>query len=294
MRKKVFVTAPASAPFDAVRAAVKVVLHGLGADYVRLEYAHTGTLGGVRGLPDMIEGSDLVVADLTDMNPFVLMEVGAAIGQRKPVLTLTRGVNTARIVPNELVYQGGRLDDAFIYRLTEAIRDSLTSGTGSSRSSPTSGATDSQAYAKRRLFVSYCHTDKQFVDRLMIHLRPLERKGMVDLWVDTQITPGADWKAQISKSLAGANIAILMVSADYLASDFISNNELPRLLEQAELAGTRIIPVILKPSGFHRDPVLSRFQAINDPKTPLIAMDEAARETIFARIAELMESEVVT
>ena len=197
-------------------------------------------------------------------------------------------------MPNELVYQGGRLDDAFLYRLEEAIRDSLTSGKGSAHPAQASSATEPRAYAKRRLFVSYSHTDKQFLDRLMIHLRPLERKGMVDLWADTRITAGADWKAQISQSLAGANIAILMVSADFLASDFISNNELPPLLEQAELAGTRIIPVILKPSGFQRDPVLSRFQAINDPKTPLIAMDEAARETLFAKVAELMESEVVT
>ena len=294
MPKKVFVTAPANAPFDAVRAAVKAVLDNLGAEYVRLEYVHTGTLGGVRGLPDMIESSDLIIADLTDMNPFVLMEVGAAIGQRKPVLTLTQSVNTARIVTNELVYQGGRIDDAFMYRLSEAVQDSLSPPTGPRHRPHAGNAVEPQAYAKRRLFVSYSHSDKQFLDRLMIHLRPLERKGMVDLWADTRITAGADWKAQISQSLAGANIAILMISADFLASDFISNNELPPLLAQAELAGTRIIPVILKPSGFQRDPVLSRFQAINDPKTPLIAMDEAARETLFAKIAELMESEVVT
>jgi hypothetical protein len=294
MRKKIFVTAPANAPFDAVRAAVKAVLDDFGAEYVRLDYAKTGTLGGVRALPDMIGSSDLVIADLTGMNPFVLMEVGAAIGQRKPLLTLTQSVNTARIVPNELVYQGGRIDDAFIYRLSEAIRDSLSPTTGSGPGSFAGDATEPQAHAKKRLFVSYSHTDKEFLDRLMIHLRPLQRKGMVDLWADTRIAAGADWKAQISHSLAAANIAILLISADFLASDFIANDELPPLLAQAELAGTRIIPVILKPSGFQRDPVLSRFQAINDFKAPLIGMDEAARETVFAKIAELMESEVVT
>lgn len=294
MRKKIFVTAGSSASFDAVRAAVKAVLNDLGAEYVRLDYAQTGTLGGVRVLPDIIESSDLVIADLTGMPPFVLMEVGAAIGQRKPLLTLTQSVNTARLVPNELVYPGGRIDDAFIYRLSEAIRDSLSPSTGSGRGSLAGNATEPQAPAKKRLFVSYSHTDKEFLNRLMIHLHPLQRKGLVDLWADTRIAAGADWKAQISQSLATANIAILMISADFLASDFISNEELPPLLTQAELAGTRIIPVILKPSGFQRDPVLSRFQAINDPQTPLIAMVEVDREAVFAKIAALMESEVAT
>ena len=136
MTQKAFVTAPANAPFDAVRHAVRSVLDHLGAEYVRLEYTATGTLAGVRGLPDIIEVCDLIVADLTGMNPFVLMEVGVALGQRKQVLILTQSVNTARIVPNELIYHGGRLDEAFMYRLTEAVRDALFGSTEQSQQLP--------------------------------------------------------------------------------------------------------------------------------------------------------------
>jgi hypothetical protein len=86
-----------------------------------------------------------------------------------------------------------------------------------------------------------------------------------------------------------AAIAILLISADFLASEFIASNELPPLLAAAEAKGTRIIPVIVKPSRFLRDERLSRFQAINDPARPVIVMMEAEREELFARLTETIE-----
>lgn len=90
----------------------------------------------------------------------------------------------------------------------------------------------------------------------------------------------------------GARIAVLLVSAAFLASDLIVTNELPPLLAAAEEKGARIIPVIAKPSRFLRDEKLARFQALNDPKQPLIRMSEADREDVYAGLAESIEVEL--
>jgi len=92
-----------------------------------------------------------------------------------------------------------------------------------------------------------------------VHLKPLERDGLIDLWVDTRLRPGDRWKKEISAALERAQVAILLISADFLASDFITNDELPPILTAAEQKGTRIIPIILKPCRFARDKNLRHF-----------------------------------
>lgn len=145
-----------------------------------------------------------------------------------------------------------------------------------------------------RLFISYCHTDSVCLDRLLVHLKPLERQGLVDCWSDKKIRAGDKWRAKLSENLDFAAVAILMVSADFLASDFIVNNELPPLLLKAEANGIRILPVILKPCGFHRDKILQSFQAVNDPKAPLLGLDPILQETLYDAVAEEVHREIET
>jgi hypothetical protein len=87
-------------------------------------------------------------------------------------------------------------------------------------------------------------------------------------------------------------MAILLISADFLASDFVMQSELPVLLAAAEKRGSKILPVILKPSRFLRDRRLSVFQAINDPRRPLIGLSEVEQEEVYARLADLIENEL--
>ena len=143
-----------------------------------------------------------------------------------------------------------------------------------------------------RLFISYCHTDTECLDRLLVHLKPLERQGLIDCWSDKKIRAGDKWRAKLSENLEFAAVAILMVSADFLASDFIVNNELPPLLLKAEANGIRILPVILKPCGFHRDKILQSFQAVNDPKAPLLGLAPILQETLYDRVAEEVHREI--
>src|SRR5688500_7371659 len=95
------------------------------------------------------------------------------------------------------------------------------------------------------VFISYSHADKEWLERLKRHLKPLVREGRVDCWDDTHIRPGDDWKQEIRNALDAAQVAVLLISADFFASDFIDENELPSLLAAAQAKGVRILPVIL-------------------------------------------------
>lgn len=144
----------------------------------------------------------------------------------------------------------------------------------------------------RNVFVSYSHKDSAHLERLRVHLKPLEKLGVVDVWDDTKIKVGNDWKKEIDAALHQAAIAVLIVSADFLASDFIVDNELPPILEKAQLDGTKIVPVILKPCRFSRDANLSRFHALNSPDNPVHGMNESEQEVIWDRLSQLIEAEI--
>jgi hypothetical protein len=141
----------------------------------------------------------------------------------------------------------------------------------------------------KRVFVSYSHADSGVVERLMVHLKPLEREGLLDPWTDTRIEAGGRWKEEIASALDSAAAAILVVSADFLASEFIVTNELPPLLRSASEKGTLIIPLIVSACRYVRDPTLQGLQAINDPIRPLAALPPYEQEALLDRVAATVE-----
>ena len=107
--------------------------------------------------------------------------------------------------------------------------------------------------------------------------------------MDTRLRAGDRWRKEIDKALQRAIVAILLVSADFLASDFITDNELPPLLRNAEERGTRVIPIIVKPCRFTRDKNLRHFQSVNDPKRALVLLSDGEQELIYDRVAAEVE-----
>ena len=97
---------------------------------------------------------------------------------------------------------------------------------------------------RTKVFISYSHQDAQWLKRLHVHLRPLVRNSTIDLWDDTKISPGSQWQEEIAKAVKASRMAILLISADFLASDFIASDELPPLLEAAENEGAIILPLL--------------------------------------------------
>ena len=145
---------------------------------------------------------------------------------------------------------------------------------------------------RTRVFISYSHRDSTWLKRLQVHLKPLVRNKQIEVWDDTRIDAGMKWKDEIRRGLEGAGAAVLLISADFLASDFIAESELPPLLEAAETDGVVILPVILKPSRFTRTR-LGEFQAVNDSDRPLIGLSEVEQEAIFDQTATAVERALV-
>ncbi|HMR03787.1 MAG TPA: toll/interleukin-1 receptor domain-containing protein [Candidatus Competibacter phosphatis] len=140
--------------------------------------------------------------------------------------------------------------------------------------------------ARTRIFVSYSHADVGWLERLQVHLKPLERAGSIEWWAYTRdLLAGQVWEDEIEKALNAAAIGVLLVSADFLASDFIANHELPPLLAAAQDKGLTILSLIVSPSQFEHTPELSRFQAVNPPSQPLIGLSKAEQETILVTLA---------
>jgi hypothetical protein len=143
-----------------------------------------------------------------------------------------------------------------------------------------------------KIFISYSHVDAEYLRRLLIHLSPYERRGLINVWADTKLSAGRDWFRDVVQAISEADVAILLISADFLASKFIADNELPPLLHRAEADGTRIIPVILKPCAYDDIPELSRFQTVNDARTPLLAMTEVEIENVWVQVARTVKQSI--
>jgi hypothetical protein len=135
------------------------------------------------------------------------------------------------------------------------------------------------------VFISYSRRDAKWLTRLQVHLMPVAQYLNIDLWDDTKITSGMNWRSAIEEAITRAAFAIVMVSADFLASEFITQNELPPLLDAAKNRGALILPVILGPSMFLQIPGLSQYQPMNNPAIPLVNMPKAKQEKELNNIA---------
>lgn len=221
-----------------------------------------------------------------------MYELGFAHGREKPVILICEQSSNR---PSDLasfhmlIYDFIRMDKSFKQKLVKVIVQSVRSPADFTY--PFAHA-EHQDAPRPTVFISYSHADTECLRRLQIHLRPLERENEIELWDDTRIAGGARWREEIEMALERAAIAILLISADFLASDFVVNNELPPLLMAAEERGTTILPVVLKPCRFLRDRNLSVFQAMNDPATPLLTLPIADQEGLYARVAERIENEI--
>jgi len=104
------------------------------------------------------------------------------------------------------------------------------------------------------LFLSYAHEDEALLRILEVHLSLLKRQSLISTWYDRQIVPGTDWAETISTHLEQASIILLLVSPDFLASDYCYDVEMRRALKRHESKEARVIPIILRPCGWNHAP----------------------------------------
>ncbi|MEM1369872.1 MAG: toll/interleukin-1 receptor domain-containing protein [Cyanobacteria bacterium P01_H01_bin.15] len=130
------------------------------------------------------------------------------------------------------------------------------------------------AVERNQVFISYSHQDTEWFKRLSRMLAPIRRQGLIEQWDDTRIQAGQNWRKEIDLALAKAKVAVLLVSDNFLESDFINEVELPKLLDAAENEGLTVIWLLLSPCVFEVTPIVN-YQAAYRPLEPLCGMSEA-------------------
>lgn len=280
---RIFLVIPFTKEFNDIALAIRQVAEDQGHTVVKIdELFATGSI--TKQIQDEIRKASLVIADISKQNPNVMFELGFAQSSGIPVLPLCQ---LGEHIPFDIasvrtiIYDRERLNDTLI----KPLRNFLAHSHFDEYVTKEISKFTKEKESKKTVFISYSHADIEYLNRLKIHLKPFEKNELIDLWEDTKIKAGEKWKEKIERALEKSVIAILLISADFLASDFIIDNELPPLLKAAEEKGKLILPVILKPCRFTKNPHLSKFQAVNDPKIPLSKLDENGREEVYVEIA---------
>jgi len=142
---------------------------------------------------------------------------------------------------------------------------------------------------RHELFISYSHEDGHWLQKLRTHLKPLESLYGLERWDDSLIQTGDKWLEEIETALARAQVALLLVSPDFLASDFIQRKELPKLFRSAEEDGLKIIWLPLRPSSWKLYPQIEQYQAIISPEKSLAQMSEVDQDLAMVEITEKIQ-----
>jgi hypothetical protein len=164
----------------------------------------------------------------------------------------------------------------------------LLSTPGSTEAPCRQTATTASASARDKVFISYSHKDQKFLDELRTHLKPLVREDRISIWSDQQIEPGAKWFDEIMLALASTKVAVLLVTKDFLASDFIHEHELGPLLKKTQQGGVRILWVLVRGCNYKATP-LKDYHALISPDKPLAEM-KAERDGAWVKICEAIKA----
>jgi internalin A len=137
-----------------------------------------------------------------------------------------------------------------------------------------------------RLFYSYSHKDETLRDELETHLKLMQRQGLIETWSDRRITAGQEWKDKIDENLERAEIILLLVSADFIASDYCYDIEMKRALERHEKKEASVIPIIVRDVSWH-SALFGKLQAL--PKDGKAVTIWPNKDTAWRNVSEGIE-----
>lgn len=140
-----------------------------------------------------------------------------------------------------------------------------------------------------KVFISYSHLDARYRDGLERHLSLYERTGKIERWDDTELKPGDEWRKKIQEAMEACDIAILLLSVNFLHSRFIIEEELPALLEKSK--EKRVIPLYVTSISTATLPKqLLDLQSLNTDDRPLSKLKEAEGEweDVFKRLIDFV------
>jgi hypothetical protein len=157
--------------------------------------------------------------------------------------------------------------------------------------SPKSGRVPSSTERPELVFISCSHSraDRKVLDLLMLHLQVLKNQKKIDIFTHDALPPGALWQQETRFMIERAAAAILLISPKYLVSPDLMEEQLPRLLEQAQERGTAILPLLVEPSMLRHHPHLACFKPFNPMSRPLSRMTVPERQEFLLKVAETVE-----
>jgi len=141
------------------------------------------------------------------------------------------------------------------------------------------------------LFISYSHEDESLRNQLETHLSGLQRQGLISSWHDRRITVGTDVDKSIDEHLDAADVILLLVSPDFIASDYCYEREMKRALQRHSEAKAQVIPVIVRPCDWHDLPFGKLLATPTDGRaiTKWPNIDEAFLDVVMSIKAALKE-----
>jgi hypothetical protein len=146
-------------------------------------------------------------------------------------------------------------------------------------------ATTTLPRVSKSVFISYSSQDIRWLERLQEMLKPLLRSNTMLTWDATHLRPGVKWREQTALAISLANVAVLLVSPHYLASDNLIERELTPLLDAAEHNGLTILWVAVSASMYQVTPI-ANYRPVNDPGRPLDTLSRAAANKVLVGICE--------
>ena len=107
---------------------------------------------------------------------------------------------------------------------------------------------------KLKVFVSYAHEDEPYLKALDKHLASLKRSERIELWSDSALHAGQEWDHSIKQSLSQADIVLLLISADFMASQYIWEHELRLAMDRHHAGQSSVVPLFIRPCDWHDAP----------------------------------------
>jgi hypothetical protein len=210
-----------------------------------------------------------------------------SLSDEKPVIGV---IGDHSSVPVELTHVSEwiRLSDARAYELLTETLLALKNSNSLDLS-----ATSLSRLAPLQAFISYSHKDEQYREELLAHLSSLRREGLIDIWHDRRIHPGSSIDDTIAEKLSRANIILLIVSPDFIASDYCYSNEMLKAMRRHTSGECIVVPILVRPVDWRRTPFGGLLALPKDGKAVSTweHRDEAYVDVV-AGIRRLLESEL--
>src|SRR2546427_1209360 len=135
-----------------------------------------------------------------------------------------------------------------------------------------------------KIFFCYAHEDEPLLKTLKKYLTPMQRQGLIAIWYDRDINAGTAWEQEISEHLNTAQIILLLVSPDFMDSDYCYGIEMKRALERHHRKEARVIPVILRPIDWQD--ILGNIQALPTDAIPVMSSRWHSPDDAFYDVAQ--------